>query len=165
MKPYRTADIRSPERVRYEHTQLNHADPATVFALLCPVREADWVPGWRTDWVISRSGLAEEGCVFQTPPEAPGLAPAVWVVTHHDPANYTLAMVKLVPEHSMTRLWARLEPAGAAQTHATIAYEFTVLGEAGEEFVAERDEAWYGRFMQGWEQAMNACLRRGQNAQ
>src|SRR2546427_13050450 len=37
----------SARRVTHEYTQTNDAPPEIVFPLLCPVREADWVPGWQ----------------------------------------------------------------------------------------------------------------------
>ena len=42
------------------------AAPARVFPLLCPVREAEWLPGWHAEVLHSASGLAELGCVFRT---------------------------------------------------------------------------------------------------
>ena len=36
--------------------QVLNAPPATVFPLLCPVREAEWVPGWTVRMIHSASG-------------------------------------------------------------------------------------------------------------
>lgn len=68
----------------------NTARPLTlrrtgVFPLLCPVREAEWLDGWRYTMIYSQSGLVEEGAVFRTPHE--GEPDTVWVVTHHDPVH------------------------------------------------------------------------------
>ena len=57
-----------PRRIKHSFTQSINGTPEQVFPLLCPVRETDWIPGWTTDWVISNSGLAERGCILQTPP-------------------------------------------------------------------------------------------------
>jgi hypothetical protein len=59
------------------------APPADVFPLLCPVRERDWIPGWKADVLHSRSGLAELGCVFVTRPSE--RRRVAWVVTRHEP--------------------------------------------------------------------------------
>src|SRR5271167_3067103 len=56
-------------RVVHEFTQINDARPEEVFPLLCPVREADWVPQWQYRMIYSESGVAEQGCVFITPEE------------------------------------------------------------------------------------------------
>ena len=53
-------------RGAHEYIQTNYAAPEKVFPLLCPVREADWIPGWQYELVYSESGVAELGCVFTT---------------------------------------------------------------------------------------------------
>ena len=52
------------------YTQRIEAPPDSVFPLLCPVREAEWLAGWSEvlEMVHSDSGLAEDGCVFMTRP-------------------------------------------------------------------------------------------------
>jgi len=47
--------------------QLN-AGAKTVFPLLCPVKEDDWIDGWADVCTIvyTDSGIAEEACVFET---------------------------------------------------------------------------------------------------
>ena len=70
-------------RVSHEYTQTNEAPPDKVFPLLCPVREADWVPGWKYNLIYSESGVAEDGCVFSTPND--GGPDTTWMVTRYDP--------------------------------------------------------------------------------
>jgi hypothetical protein len=57
----------SARRRVHQHIQTNDAPPETVFPLLCPVREAEWVPEWKFKTIYSQSGVAEDGCVFLTP--------------------------------------------------------------------------------------------------
>ncbi len=40
--------------------------PDKIFPLLCPAREADWIPGWDADLIYTSSGYAEDKCVFRT---------------------------------------------------------------------------------------------------
>lgn len=40
--------------------------PEIIFPLLCPAREADWIPGWDSELVYTKSGYAEDKCVFRT---------------------------------------------------------------------------------------------------
>jgi len=164
MSPSNTAAItRQPLRVRHSHTQSIHAAPGEVFPLLCPVRELDWAPGWQPDWVISASGYAEAGCVFQTPGSADGQTPAAtWVISDHDPASGRVGMIKVIPGHTVTRLQASLQADGKGHTRATIAYEFTALGADGERFVAGCTADWYRQFMANWETAMNHYLATGE---
>ena len=154
-------DLREPVRARFSCAQAIAAPPAEVFPLLCPVRERDWVPGWRIDWVISASGLAEPDCVFQTPGEG-GEPPALWIITEHDPEARRVAMVKTVPDHTVTRLTIRVLPAGDDGSRLEITYRYTALSAAGEAFVWRLDEPWWREFTKGWETAMNHYLATGE---
>jgi len=49
-----------------EFTGTFETTPEKVFPLLCPAREADWIPGWDTDLIYTNSGYAEDKCVFRT---------------------------------------------------------------------------------------------------
>ncbi|MDO8986641.1 MAG: hypothetical protein Q7V14_00255 [Coriobacteriia bacterium] len=40
--------INKPNRVVRSYTQNLNANPSDVFRLLCPVREADWIKGWKS---------------------------------------------------------------------------------------------------------------------
>jgi hypothetical protein len=155
--------VKKPYRVRHCYTQSINAAPDQVFPLLCPVRELDWVPGWRPDWVISESGVGEPGCVFQTPGEG-NTAPATWVVTEHHPESWHVEMIKVIPGHTVMKLEARLEDDGCGGTRATVAYTYTATGPEGEPFVDDRTGEWYERFMRGWEAAMNHYLATGEMA-
>lgn len=96
-------------RVSHEYTQTNDAPPEKVFPLLCPVREAEWVPGWQYRLIYSESGVAGDGCVFLTPN---GAGPeTVWMVTHYDPAIFTIAFAWTQPGMIATQLRIALSPA------------------------------------------------------
>ncbi|MEZ5893997.1 MAG: hypothetical protein R3C58_12755 [Parvularculaceae bacterium] len=65
------------------------APPDAVFAMMCPVREYEWEPGWTTNVILSESGLAEEGCVFMMPAGASigsskESSEAIWVTPTYD---------------------------------------------------------------------------------
>lgn len=61
------------------------ATPEKIFPLLCPVLEYDWIPGWRTKLIHSKSGVAEEDCIFETR-FAEG--PMIWTCTRYEPSRY-----------------------------------------------------------------------------
>ncbi len=151
-----------PNRVKHTYTQSISAAPDDVFPLLCPVREHDWAPGWSTDWVISRSGLAEQECMFQTPPKAGAKDASVWIITRHDPNANEVEMYKVTPGQTVGKLAISLTADGATGTRAKISYEFTSLGPDGDAFLDEFTEEWYEKFMQGWETAINHYLRTGE---
>ena len=54
------------KRIVREYTMRIDASPDRVFPLLCPRREYEWIPDWKSDIVFSESGFAERDCVFTT---------------------------------------------------------------------------------------------------
>jgi hypothetical protein len=147
------------KRVTYEYTQTNLAPPAQVFPLLCPVREADWVPGWEYRLVFSESGLAEAGCVFVTP--NPDGSQTTWVVTEYDSATFRIGFAWVNPRlvAAQIRIW--LEANSTGTTIAHIGYAYTGLSAEGNLEVERYDQAWFRDKMQGWEAAINHYLRTG----
>jgi hypothetical protein len=146
------------ERIEHEYTQRNQAAPERVFPLLCPVHEADWVPGWEYRLIYTRSGVAELGCVFTTP--NPDGRDSVWIVTDYDPAAYRINFCWVWPEMVATRLEIQLRPVGR-ETDAHIRYTYTGLSEAGNAEVRRYDRAWFLAKMNGWEKAINHYLTTG----
>ena len=150
--------IQKPNRIKHTYTQTNPAIPDKVFPLLCPVREADWLPGWDPKLVLSKSGVAELECVFITESEG---ADSIWVISKHDVENYQVEMYKITPGHTVCKLGIKLRAEGET-TKAEITYEHTSLGPLGDEFLAEFTAAWYEKFMQTWEQKINHYLQTGE---
>jgi hypothetical protein len=112
-----------------------------VFPLLCPVHEADWIPGWEPRLVVSRSGVAEADCVFVTP-AAPG--EAIWYVTRHEPQPGFVEMIRITPAVTACRLTIRLRPT-ADGCEADVTYTHTSLGPQGDEFVASFTKEFFRR--------------------
>ncbi len=148
--------IVKPNRVTRTYTQRLVGPPAAVFPLLCPVREADWIPGWDAPLVVSASGVAEPDCVFTTA-APPG--EAIWYITRHEPPSF-VEMIRITPRVTACRLTIRLLPA-AGGSQAEVTYAHTSLGPLGDEFVAAFTEEAYRKSMQDWEARMNHYLRHG----
>ena len=55
------------------------ASPRTVFPLLCPKREYDWIPEWQCRMIFSETGAAENNAVFYTD-FRPDRGPEWWTV-------------------------------------------------------------------------------------
>ncbi len=147
------------KRAVRESVLLNPAPPERVFPLLCPVREADWLPQWKYRLVYSQSGVAELGCVFTTPNE--GGPETTWVVTHHDPAKFEVAFAWVRPQMLATRFEIRLSPSDQGQTRAHWRYTYTALSAAGQRELEGMDAAWFERRMRRMEKAMNYYLEHG----
>ena len=156
----------SAQRVVREHVQTSPATPEQVFPLLCPVREAEWVPGWRYRMIHSQSGVAEPGCVFTTPEDEGSGAGSddacsedTWVVTEYQLPR-RIGFVWLRPELVAARLRFELEPAeGKTRLHAR--YEYTGLSAAGNAAVAGYSAAWFENKMRRFEAALNHYLETG----
>jgi len=144
-------------RVTHQFTQTNVAPPETVFPLLCPVREADWVPGWQYRLIYSKSGVAEAGCVFITEENR---RETTWIVTEYDPAAFRIAFVWVDPGMVAAQIRIRLEPGGGATT-APIQYTYTALSPKGNREVERFTETWFRQKMQSWEAAINHYLTTG----
>ncbi|HWJ04176.1 MAG TPA: hypothetical protein VNS57_00105 [Steroidobacteraceae bacterium] len=149
--------IVEPRRVTHSYTQTLVAPPAAVLPLLCPVREADWIPGWDPVQVISNSGLAEPDCVFVT---SASPHDAVWYVTRHEQATGCVEMIRISPEVTACRLQIALRPT-ATGCEAVVTYTHTSLGPRGDEFLRGFTEESYVRGMQLWEARLNHYLTHG----
>src|SRR5688572_11589804 len=112
--------IVAPNRVAHTYTQSLLGDPASVFPLLCPVREADWIEGWDPVFVASHSGVAELDCVFMTAAEPKN---AIWYITRHEP-NHFVEMLKITPEMTACKLTIEVR-ATLDGSQATITYMHT----------------------------------------
>jgi len=151
--------IQKPSRIRHSFTQNIIAPPSQVFPLMCPVREADWVPGWAAGLVLSDSGVAEHNCMFTTPD---GDGEAIWIITRHDPENFEVEMYKVAPGKTVGHIEIKVRADGDDCSKVEIAYAFTALGEAGETFLKTFTQAWFDSFMQTWQAAMNHYLATGE---
>jgi len=146
-------------RVTHHHTQTNQAPPEQVFPLLCPVREADWVPGWKYRLIYSQSGVAELGCIFTTPNDDG--SESTWLCTEYDPARFRIAYAWLTPGLVACQIRIQLEPGPSGTTRSHIAYTYTGLSPAGNQEVERFTAEWFRIKMEGWEKAINHHLRTG----
>jgi len=149
--------LQEPYRVSRSYTQHLNARPETVFPLLCPVRELEWVDGWDPGIVITESGFAELGCVFTTDS---GDSEAIWTITEYEPESGRIAFLKVTPGQTVADISVELESEGETNTVAHITYAHTALGPDGRRVIDEFTEDYYRKFMKGWEAALNAHLAR-----
>jgi hypothetical protein len=156
-------------RIVHEFIQTNPAARAKVFPLLCPVREADWLPGWQHRLIYSDSGVAELGCVFTTPTR-PGLAAhdqsrnaaeTTWIVTDYDPAAFRIAYVWINPGMIITELRIQLSSAENGATRMQIRYRYTGLSPEGNRELERYTQQWFESNMRNWETTINHYLRTG----
>ncbi|MGE0464199.1 MAG: hypothetical protein AB7Q16_22755 [Vicinamibacterales bacterium] len=146
-------------RVVRRYRQTIDAVPAVVFPLLCPERETEWLDGWRYRMVHSASGLAEDGAVFTTPQA--GEPDTVWIVVRHDAAARAVAFARVTPGLTASVLTIAVSPHGPAQSHVDVAYTYTALTPAGEQWIAAWTDEAFLAMMTFWERSMNHFLKTG----
>ena len=162
-------------RITHEYTQTNLATPEKVFPLLCPVREADWIPGWRHKLIYSESGVAELGCVFTTEDRViesekyssqsitrDAISTTTWICTEYNPSEFCIAYVWIKPGLVATELWIKLTAAENGQTRSHIRFRYTGLSLEGNLQVESYDRNWFESKMRGWERSINHYLTTGQ---
>ncbi|MDQ7993977.1 MAG: hypothetical protein REI45_14995 [Propionicimonas sp.] len=143
------------------HLQRIDAPPAEVFPLLCPVREAEWLDGWREhcEVLFTRSGVAERDCVFRTPAGADEM---VWLVTLHDAGARRVEFARVVPGLEAGTLRLAVLPDGPDRSFVHVEYTVHALSAAAAPRVAERwEEAAFRANQEHWEASMNHFLRTG----
>jgi len=150
---------RDPEALRsvFRYSQTLSGRPEDVFPLLCPVREADWLPGWDAELIYSESGAAEEGCVFRTDPDH-GTGAGLWTFTHHE-GPHRVAMVRFSPP-VLVHIDIRLEAVGNEATRIHWEYTLTGLSAEGNEKVQLVADSMEGR-MKSANLALDHYLRNG----
>lgn len=146
------------KRIVRAYRQTINAQPDRVFELLCPVREADWFPGWEYSLVYSESGLAEPDCTFLS--HHPGEPDTIWIITRHEPENRLIEFARITPGLKAARLMIRVEPETPSRSRVEIAYTMTGLGPEGNEALIELTQERFEEGMRFWESSMNEYLIR-----
>ena len=147
-------------RITREYRQTIQAAPEVVFPLLCPVREAEWLDGWRCRMIYSASGLVEEGAVFSTPSD--GEADTVWIVTRHDPNAHRIEFARFTPNSRTCVLKIAVSPKDRHSSYVDISYTYSGLTSSGNDFVENFSAKTFLEAVTFWEKSMNYYLETGE---
>ena len=147
------------KHITRSYEQTINADPARVFDLLCPVKEAAWLEGWDYTLLHSESGLAEEGCVFLSRQE--GEKDTIWMITKRDVQNREIQFVRATPESRIARLTIAVGEKAANLSQVKITYVITALCEEGNTFLETFTQENFETAMKFWEASMNYYLETG----
>jgi hypothetical protein len=111
-----------------------------IFQLLCPVREDDWIPGWREQrrLVYSESGLAELGCVFITTGQPHLMGPATWVNNVYKP--FEEIQYSAVNEHLVYQIGFELKSFDSG-CDVVMTRRWTALTQDAENFLGKMESA------------------------
>jgi hypothetical protein len=145
--------------VTRSYEQTINADPARVFDLICPVREAEWLDGWDYTLLHSESGLAEEGCVFLSRQE--GEKDTIWMISKRDVQNREIEFVRATPESRIARLTIAVDNKAENLSKVKITYVITALCQEGNRFLEAFTPENFETAMKFWEKSMNYYLETG----
>ena len=148
------------KHITRSYEQTINADPARVFDLLCPVKEAEWLDGWDYTLLYSESGLAEEGCVFLSRQD--GEKDTIWMITKRDVQNLEIEFVRATPESRIARLTIAVDEKAAKVSKVKITYVITALCEEGNKFLEAFTQDNFETAMKFWEASMNYYLETGE---
>jgi len=148
-----------PERKIFSYTQVINASPETIFPLLCPVRETEWLQDWEYRMIYSLSGLAEPGAVFSTSHHEE--EDTIWVVTKHDKDSATVEFTRFTPFNRTCVLEIKVSARDSESSYVNISYTYTGLSSEGNKFIAHYDKKDFDANMKFWEDSMNYFIKTG----
>ena len=147
------------KRVTRRYVQTIHAQASVVHSLICPVKEAEWLDGWDYHMIFSRSGCAEQGCVFTS--RSAGEKDTIWLIAKRDDAACETQFARITPDSRVAEVTVRIQDSGPQACRVHITYTVTALTEAGNRFIENFTEQNFARDMKFWEATMNHYLKTG----
>jgi hypothetical protein len=134
------------------------AKPSDVFPLLCPKREYDWIPGWNCDIIYSKSGFAEQDCIFNT--HFPNDCFETWVTDKYIP-NQEIQFIR-VSEERVIRYSIQLTENTDGTTRACWEQTITSLNQKGNSYIEKFDDNAFFLKIKHLEKLLNHFLEIGQ---
>jgi len=150
-------------RISRSYRQTIIAAPDVVFSLVCPVREAEWLDGWKYTMGYSESGRVEDGAVFSTPGD--GEEDTVWIVTKHDKTLRRVEFARFTPNSRACLLRVAVHARDGNSSYVDIAYTYTGIAHAGNRFLERFTEGAFLEAVTFWEASMNHFLETGERLQ
>ncbi|HEV8131499.1 MAG TPA: SRPBCC family protein [Acidobacteriota bacterium] len=136
------------------------APASRVFPLLCPVKEYDWIDGWKCSMVYSESGHAEDKCVFTI--DVDNGRREICTVSLYEPERFLIHYIFLLPDSHVEKLELTVEDHGGGGSNLRWTRTYTGLSDAGNAFVRRYVDEVLPARMRYLEQAMNQYLRTGE---
>jgi hypothetical protein len=155
----------SANRVRHSYVQHIKASAERVFAVLEPVEEVKWAPGFEFEWVYAKNGpqakSGQEGDVFVTRhhSELGSQSTAVWVISRRDMQERHVQFVRTIPDFEVTQIDIYVAPDGDA-SRCEITYTFTALSDHGREHLRTMTKEHFEAQMRDWEEQVEKYLAR-----
>ena len=128
--------------------------PDSIFPLLCPVREYEWIDVWQCEMLRSKSGINEKGCIFRTNFENFG-GPEIWVTSCYEP-NKRIEFVRTSPA-LVTFYEIELRPVNGG-TELVWTEQITTLNEEGNLLLEKHNSQQYNEMIKSLETMLNTYL-------
>ncbi len=149
-----------PKRESKTYMMHLNAGPSSIFPLLCPVREYDWIEPWSCEMVYSRSGFAEKGCVFKTDfPDQGGKE--TWIVCKYE-KDRAISFIRFLPDVKIVQLDIVLEEKTDHTTAASWTQVYTGLSKKGNQWIENLSDETYEQEKAVLEKMLNFYLEEGQ---
>ncbi len=150
----------SAKRIVKEYKHTVTGPPEKVFPLLCPIREYDWIDGWECDLVYSKSGVAEDHCIFKT--NMHGRGDSTWMITNYEPDNFIIGFSIFYENGIIEKLNINLVEKADGKTEATWTRTYTGLSEAGNDFISHFAEEAFTPMMDWVAQSLQHFIMTGE---
>jgi hypothetical protein len=128
--------------------------PAEAFGLFTPRGEQEWAHGWQPRFPVTVTDDTEPGTVFET--SAHGQH-TIWLVTGREPGT-RISYARVTPGDRAGIVTIALSPSGG-HSEVEVTYDLTALTPAASDKLSEFGEG-YPAYLQSWQDAIAACLRR-----
>jgi len=121
----------------FSHQQIITANAEDIFPLFCPVRSYEWIEDWDSILIFSKSGYAEQGCVFKT--FDPDDGEDIWIISEYNPPSF----IKFIKFNTLRTIIYKIYfiPEEPACCKVYLEQEITALNEKGNEFVADLEKS------------------------
>ena len=137
-----------------------NAPMAAVTPLFGPVRETEWSPEWKPQFVYPAVADQVEGAVFLTKTHTG--RERIWVMTTYDEKQGRIEYVVITPGATANQITVQIASEGTDKCRATVTYRHTALSSEGTPEVEKLDAVWAEQQRVHWETAINDALSRRQ---
>lgn len=129
-----------------------------VLRCFTPEGEESWVDGWAPHYLHPAGKETRERMVFRT---HHGGEETLWACVRWDPVRGEVAYVRVTPGSRFGFVTVRCRALGEARTSATVSYELTALGAAGDETLGKLTAEAYRAMIEGWREKLERKLGGG----
>ncbi|MDY0361257.1 MAG: hypothetical protein RBR08_07380 [Desulforegulaceae bacterium] len=138
----------------FSHYQTISANAEEVFPLFCPVRSYEWIEDWDAILIYSKSGYAEQGCVFKT--FDPDDGEDIWIISEYNPPSF----IKFIKFNNLRTIIYKISFVNTKNNLCKIIYdqEITGLNEKGNEFVADLEKSDFTEMIDFLESLLNSYI-------